>query len=96
LPYFKDEIDVEFKVNELGLVATANIGSNLNNSSFFITLTKANLASLTGKHTVFGKVTEGTDVLRRINDTYVDNLNQPQMNIRIMHTFVLDDPFPDL
>lgn len=47
------------KINELGLVATANHGSNMNNSEFFITLTKANIASLAGKHTVFGKVEEG-------------------------------------
>ena len=47
------------KVNEVGLVATANSGSNLNNSEFFITLTKANLASLAGRHTVFGRVEEG-------------------------------------
>lgn len=56
---FKDEIDMEGKVNDVGLVVTANIGSNLNNSNFFITLTKANLTSLNGKHTVFGKVEEG-------------------------------------
>lgn len=84
------------KINELGLVATANHGSNMNNSEFFITLTKANIASLAGKHTVFGKVEEGFQVLKRMNDTYVDNQNRPQMNIRILHTYVLDDPFDDL
>ena len=56
MPYFKDEIDVQQKVNELGLIATANSGPNLNNSEFFITLTKATITSLAGKHTVFGKV----------------------------------------
>ena len=55
-PYFNDEVNLEGKVNELGLVATANAGSNKNNSEFFITLTKAHLSSLNGKHTVFGKV----------------------------------------
>jgi peptidyl-prolyl cis-trans isomerase-like 4 len=34
--------------------------------------------------------------LRKINDTYSDSHNRPQMNIRILHTFVLDDPFEDL
>jgi cyclophilin family peptidyl-prolyl cis-trans isomerase len=38
------------------MVATANNGTNLNDSDFFITLTNANLQSLAGKHTVFGKV----------------------------------------
>jgi peptidyl-prolyl cis-trans isomerase A (cyclophilin A) len=46
-------------MNMLGLVATSNKGANLNNSDFFITLTKAHLTSLNGKHTVFGKVEEG-------------------------------------
>lgn len=78
------------------MIATANTGSNLNNSEFFITLTKANLVSLAGKHTIFGKIEEGLDVLRKINDTYVDSHNRPQMNIRILHTFIIDDPFPDV
>jgi peptidyl-prolyl cis-trans isomerase-like 4 len=56
-------------------------------------LTKADLSSLNGKHTVFGKVVEGFDVLRKINDSYVDAQHRPQMNVRIMHTFILDDPF---
>ena len=59
-------------------------------------MTKANLTSLSGKHTVFGKVEEGEDVLKRINDTYVDQDNRPQMNLRILHTHVIDDPFEDL
>lgn len=77
-------------------MATANSGSNLNNSEFFITLTKANLTSLAGKHTVFGKVEEGLEVLKKINDTYVDSKNRPQMNVRILHAYVLDDPFDDI
>lgn len=95
-PFFKDEIDVEGKINEIGLVVTANSGPNLNNSEFFITLTRANIASLAGKHTVFGKVEEGLDVLKKISDTYVDTNFRPQMNIRILHTFLIDDPFPDV
>jgi peptidyl-prolyl cis-trans isomerase-like 4 len=77
-------------------VVTANSGPNLNNSDFFITLTKANINSLAGKHTVFGKVEEGLDVLKKINDTYVDSQYRPQMNIRILHTFLLEDPYPDV
>lgn len=60
-----------------------------------MTLTKSKLSSLNGKHTVFGKVEEGFDVLKKINETYVDEKNRPKMNIRILHTFILDDPFED-
>jgi peptidyl-prolyl cis-trans isomerase-like 4 len=94
-PYFKDEIDMQAKVNGLGLVGTSNSGCNLNNSEFFITLTKAHLSSLNGKHTVFGEVAEGFDVLKKINETYVDGTGHPHMNIRILHTFILEDPFED-
>ena len=79
----------------LGLVSTANIAANKNNSNFFITLTKAHLSSLNGKHTVFGKVEEGFDVLKRINQIYVDKGYRPQLNIRILHTYILEDPFDD-
>ena len=33
--------------------------------------------------------------MKKINDTNVDNKNRPQMNIRILHTHILDDPFED-
>ncbi len=47
---------MEAKVNALGMIGTSNNGSNMNNSEFFITLTKSHLSSLNGKHTMFGKV----------------------------------------
>lgn len=77
-------------------MVTANSGPNLNNSDFFITLTKANILSLAGKHTVFGRVEEGLDVLKKISDTYVDGHYRPHMNIRILHTFLIDDLYPDV
>lgn len=51
---------------------------------------------MNGKHTIFGKVEEGFDILRKINDSFTDKNNRPEMNIRILHTFILDDPFDDL
>lgn len=83
-------------MNAIGLVCTANLGPNLNDSEFFITLTKENLTSLNCKHTVFGKVEEGLNILKKINDSYVDEKGRPYMNVRILHTHVLDDPFDDL
>ena len=58
---------MEAKVNALGLLGTSNKGQGLNNSEFFITLTKADLTCLKGKHTIFGKVEEGLKVLKKIN-----------------------------
>lgn len=94
-PYFKDEIDMEARIDSFGLIGTSNTGPGLNNSEFFITLTKANLTSLNGKHTIFGRIEEGAEVLKKINENNVDATGRPQMNIRILHTFILDDPFDD-
>ena len=101
--FFHDEIQPDFKIKKKGLVATANLGPNLNTSDvsfdlikFFITLTDEPLASLNGKHTVFGIVAEGLDVLDKLNKIYVDEKNKPMVNIRLYHTHILDDPFDDL
>ena len=94
--YFDDEIFPDLKHNKYGLVSTSNKSPNMNNSEFFITLTNENLEFFNGKHTIFGCVAEGLDVLEKINQTYIDETNRPFKNIRILHTLILDDPFPDI
>ena len=59
-------------INKRGIVATANQGPNLNTSTFFITLTNEKLSSLQNKHTIFGFVSEGEEILLKFNDLYVD------------------------
>ncbi|KNE54702.1 hypothetical protein AMAG_00661 [Allomyces macrogynus ATCC 38327] len=44
---------------------------------------------------VFGEVAEGIDVVDKINDAYADANGRPFQDIRIKHTIILDDPFPD-
>jgi peptidyl-prolyl cis-trans isomerase-like 4 len=94
--FFDDEIDVRVRTfSRKGLLAMANRGTpNSNQSQFFIT-TGERLAYLNEKHTIFGEVTEGYDVVEKINDAFVDDKGQPWQNIRIRHTIVLDDPFDD-
>lgn len=94
--YFQDEINPEFKVKRKGLLGTANLGPNLNHSEFFITLTDEALPSLDGKHTIFGVIAEGLEILDKINEIYVDKKDRPLANIRIFHTLVLEDPLPNL
>ena len=48
-----------------GKLAMANAGPNTNGSQFFITVTDTSW--LTGKHTIFGEVTEGYDVVEKIS-----------------------------
>jgi peptidyl-prolyl cis-trans isomerase-like 4 len=53
------------------------------------------ISQLDEKHTIFGQVSEGLDVVSRIADAYADDTGRPWVNLRIHHTIVLDDPFPD-
>ncbi|PKU34246.1 peptidyl-prolyl cis-trans isomerasehypothetical protein [Limosa lapponica baueri] len=71
-----------------------NNGSDQHGSQFLIT-TGENLDYLDGVHTVFGEVTEGMDVLKTINEAFVDKDFIPYQDIRINHTVILDDPFED-
>ena len=41
------------------------------------------------------QVSEGLDVLAAINEAFVDDAGVPIQNIRVRHTIVLEDPFPD-
>jgi peptidyl-prolyl cis-trans isomerase-like 4 len=68
---FDDEIK-GLKFNKRGLVATANTAPNQNNSVFFITLASTPIESLDSKHTIFGEVAEGFEVLDLINKAYVN------------------------
>ena len=60
-----------------GLIATANLGQDLNTSTFFITLTDEELPSYFKKHTIFGQVVEGLELLDKFNQIYVDEKNRP-------------------
>lgn len=63
-------------------------------SQFFITLGD-DLDSLDGEHLIIGQVSEGMDVVAKLNEVLTDEKNRPYQDIRICHTVILDDPFPD-
>jgi cyclophilin family peptidyl-prolyl cis-trans isomerase len=77
---FEDEIN-EHKV-ERGALAMANAGPNTNGSQFFIVTAEAT-PWLDGKHTVFGKVTAGQDVVDRISKADRDARDRPREPITI-------------
>src|SRR5438128_2936344 len=72
---FEDEIN-EHKV-ERGALAMANAGPNTNGSQFFVVTTEA-APWLDGKHTVFGRVTTGMDVIDAISEADTDSSDKPR------------------
>ena len=46
-------------------------------------------------HTIFGEVMEGDDTLEKLNALYCDAEHRPFQDVRVLHTYVLDDPFDD-
>ncbi len=77
---FDDEINEHKLVR--GALAMANAGPNTNGSQFFIVTAEAT-PWLDGKHTVFGQVTEGMDVVDRIENTPTKGADRPLEPIHI-------------
>ena len=79
---FEDECSPSVKFDKPGLLAMANRGPKTNGSQFFITC--AETGWLHGKHTIFGEVTQGLDVLKKIEMTPTGPMDKPEVDQKIV------------
>ena len=75
----QDVFDSSIKHTGPGILSMANSGPNTGGSQFFITL--AATPWLDGKHTIFGKVVEGMDIVEAIGHTKTGAQDRPVENV---------------
>jgi peptidyl-prolyl cis-trans isomerase A (cyclophilin A) len=86
---FEDEVPADGpSFDRPGLLAMANAGPGTNGSQFFVTVTPT--AWLTGKHTIFGEVTDGYDVVEAISKAPTGGQDKPRTDIVIERIDIAD------
>ncbi|HYO69599.1 MAG TPA: peptidylprolyl isomerase [Archangium sp.] len=76
---FEDEVNNGRTFDKVGLLAMANRGPGTNGSQFFITTSTP--AHLTGRHTIFGEVVKGYEVVERISQVQTGGRDKPAKDV---------------
>jgi peptidyl-prolyl cis-trans isomerase A (cyclophilin A) len=79
---FQDEVGPLDSFAKPGILAMANAGPNTNGSQFFITV--APTEHLNGRHTIFGEVTGGMDVVNKIANVARNAMDRPNEDVKIL------------
>lgn len=83
---FQDECDTAVKFDKNGLLAMANSGPGTNGSQFFITTTKTPWLHM--RHTIFGEVTKGYEVVEAIENTETGQQDRPIEEQKIVKAYM--------
>jgi len=84
---FGDEVSDDVGFDRPGLLAMANAGPNTNKSQFFITTAPA--LWLNKKHTIFGEVISGYDVVQKIENTPTGPSDRPKEEQKILKAYII-------
>jgi peptidylprolyl isomerase len=83
---FEDEFKPNVMFNKPGILAMANAGRNTNGSQFFITTVPT--PHLNGRHTIFGEVVEGMDVVKKLENVVTDGRDMPMQPQKILKAYL--------
>jgi len=87
---FGDEVKADVTFDKPGILAMANSGPSTNGSQFFITVAKTPWLNM--RHTIFGEVISGYDVVEKIENTPTDGQDKPLTEQKIIKAYVKTTP----